>query len=1206
MVAGVGAGWVDAGGYRYQPVTVEAGGVGVGFSRVDSAGAGIFFSNRVEAATLRTNAYLMNGCGVALGDVDGDGWCDVFLVGLESGCRLYRNLGGWRFEDVTARAGVGCDGQRSRGAVLADVDGDGDLDLLVSSTGGGVRLFLNDGRGRFVEGTEAAGLVSTAGSTSLALADIDGDGALDLYVANFGAFPVLNGGKGVSFRMVNGKPQVTGRYAKRVRAVGGALLEFGEADVLYRNDGRGRFTALPWEGGRFLDEDGQSMEAPLDFGLSVQMRDLNGDGAPDIYVCNDFHTPDRMWLNDGRGGFRAVPSLAVRKMSYASMGVDFADLDRDGHLDFLVVEMLGRKLSRRIEEFSGRLPSVPTPGRWGTRVEVGRNTLFWGRGDGTWAEGAWFSGLEGTDWSWQPVFLDVDLDGFEDVLVTNGHVRDMNNLDLREKRDRSAGTGGVETDAPAFVTGCVAYRNRGQRQFEDVTVRWGLGLPVVSHGIALADLDHDGDLDLVVNCLGGSPLLYRNEATQPRVLVRLLGRGLNTQGIGSKIVVRAAGLPEQMQEVISGGRYLSGDDPVRTFAAGTSGAPVVVEVFWRSGRRSKISALPPNVVCEIQEPLESAGPPLLEGGSTQPGGTLLSEVVGGVGHVQSGGSFDDLSLQPTLPWRLTSTGSAVAWVDVDGDGQQDLVMGASAGGKVTVWRNLGNGRFDPMSLPWLGEAVPEDVTALLGLEVEAGRRVLLVGLGNHRSKPGALAELQSWEWSPSSSANAVRSVLLRSEASIGCLASSDIDGDGHLEVFAGALSVPGRYPEAGSGHLFRRNLNGGGWSLDAVSEGLFRRVGVMRSAIFTDLDGDGHPELVIACEWGGVRVFGFRLGRGEDWTQAWGLGGLTGLWRSVISADLDGDGLPDLVVGNWGRNGLIRSFPGHPLRMLAVEAVEGSKVDSLLMGGWDPLESRVVCLDPLSQIESFFPGLRERYSSHRALSQAPWEEVVRPWLPRGQVVEAAELDSMVLLNRGGTFERRPLPAAAQMTPVSGIAAVDLDGDGRLDLVLAQNEFGTRLEGDRMDAGLGLVLLGDGQGGMKPVDSVKAGLRVDGDQRAVSLFDTGPGGVPGVLMAQDGGQTRVWVGSQKAAGRVVRLSGPAGNPRGLGTVVRGRTREGGVIFRELCAGGGYRSQDGASLRFPGEVTEVEVLWPGGLKGGARVPVGAREVTVESPVPGKLAP
>src|SRR5439155_9984718 len=341
---------------------------------------------------------------------------------------LYRNLGGWKFEDITESAGVACADQYSTAAVFADVDGDGDLDLLVNSIGAGTRLFLNDGKGHFLESLNG-GLIRKFGSMSMALADIDGDGSLDLYVANYRTTTIRS--TGLDMLNVNGRrmirPQDRDQYELTPE---GAVREYGEPDVLYRNDGRGHFSPVSWTNGFFLDEDGKPRpSAPRDWGQSVMFRDLNGDGAPDIYVCNDFWSADRIWIHDGAGRFRACPRATLPNTSTFSMGIDFADIDRDGFDDFVVLDMLSPDHARRMTQFSQSAPVITAFGASPERPQVGRNTLFLNRGDGTYAEIAQFSGLDATEWSWCPIFLDVDLDGYEDLLISTGNRFDTQDSD---------------------------------------------------------------------------------------------------------------------------------------------------------------------------------------------------------------------------------------------------------------------------------------------------------------------------------------------------------------------------------------------------------------------------------------------------------------------------------------------------------------------------------------------------------------------------------------------------------------------------------------------------------------------------------------------------------------------------------------------------------------------------------------------------------
>ncbi len=594
---------------RVIPLTVPVQGR-TGFTRLAPQETGILFTNLLDDARSATNRNLLSGSGVAAGDVDGDGLADLYFCALDNHNVLFRNLGGMRFRAVEAPE-IACEGWDASGAVFADVDGDADLDLLVNSLGQGTHLFLNDGKGRFSKAANS-GLVTHTGSTSMALADIDGDGDLDLYVTNFRPTTIRDHPKAnYSIEFVGQKPVVakldgrpttapdlTNRF---VVAPSGAVLEFGEADALYENDGSGHFTQVSFTAGRFLDENGKPLQTPpFDWGLAAQFHDFTGDGAPDIYVCNDYWTPDRIWLNDGKGRFRAAPWNVFRTISRSSMGVDFADIDRDGDADCIIVDMLARSHTDRQKQV-GELPMFAfPPGLSEVAVQVSQNTLQVNRGDATFAQAGELAGLEGSEWSWGPIFMDVDLDGWEDLLVSNGHRRDFQDADAVAQIHQAIATRRIAFSEPQKIMDLFprqhvakgAFRNNRDLTFSDVASEWGLSEPDISHGFCLADLDNDGDLDLVMNNLGTAAAIYRNESTAPRIAVRLEGAGKNRAGVGAKITVRSGAL-SQTQEMIAGGRYLSGDAMERVFATPTR-EPVSLEIKWRNGRVKKIDGIAPN------------------------------------------------------------------------------------------------------------------------------------------------------------------------------------------------------------------------------------------------------------------------------------------------------------------------------------------------------------------------------------------------------------------------------------------------------------------------------------------------------------------------------------------------------------------------------------------------------------------------------------
>jgi len=754
----LGGDMAAAEGYQLTPLSLPDQGH-TGFTRLAPETTGVSFTNTVAESRSLTNHILLNGSGVAAGDVDGDGQCDLYFCRIDGPNALYRNLGRWRFEDVAVASGVACPTLDATGAALTDLDGDRDLDLLVSAVRGGVSCFLNDGQGRFDDVTAKAGLGTITASMSLALADIDGDGDLDLYVASYrnetlrDAFRMqirvgtIAGRQVVT--MVNGRPLSGADLAGWVTLdEQGNILANGQADVLYRNEGGARFVPLPFTGGAFLDETGKPLQTPLyDWTLTGMFRDLNGDGASDLYVCSDMASPDRIWINRGDGRFQAAPATAFRKTSWFSMGVDCADLDRDGHDEIFVTDMVSRDHRLRQVQISDHQLVFSQVGVFNDRPQSPRNTLFWNCSDGDYLETAYASGLEASEWSWSPVFLDVDLDGYEDVLIATGFERDVQDIDIanqleairRDRRLSDADALRMRARFPRLALPNLLFRNRGDLTFEEVGAAWGFATTGVSQGVALADLDGDGDLDAIVNNMNMAAGLYRNESLAPRLAVRLRGTPPNTQGVGARIRISGGTLPPQSQEMQAGGRYLSSDDPQRAFAAGSTTNRLRLEIDWRSGARTALDNLPPNHRVEVVEPPASAqaGRP-----ASPPVTTWFENASVLLAHTHRDEPFDDFARQPLLPRKLSQLGPGAAWADLNGDGWDDLVVGSGRGGQLALFRNDGRGGFEPTAAASPGaDASSPDVTRKPLRRVSSAIRKD----SSSRTSPPAVS-LRPWAW----------------------------------------------------------------------------------------------------------------------------------------------------------------------------------------------------------------------------------------------------------------------------------------------------------------------------------------------------------------------------------------------------------------------------------------------------------------------------
>ncbi len=1179
---------------------------------------GIHFTNSIAEARFRTNQILLNGSGVAAGDVDGDGKCDLYFGGLDGPNALYRNLGNWRFEDITAFSGVACQGMDVTGVALADLDGDRDLDLIVNSVGQGTRIFLNDGKARFTELTSQEPLNARRGGMSMAVGDLDGDGFLDLYVANYRTLALMDmpntrfwmvkrdGQQVVS--TVNGRsvtePDLADRFVVTPR---GGIEELGEADFLYRNVGGTNFVPVPFTGGNFLDEDGRPLpKPPFDWGLSVMFRDIDQDGRPDIYVCNDFDSPDRVWMNQGGGKFRAAPRLALRKMSLFSMGVDFADINRDGSDDIFVVDMLSRDHVKRMNFLPDRKPHVPLVGELDNRPQYSRNTLFLNRGDGTYSEIGSLAGLPGAEWAWCPVFLDVDLDGWEDVLVTNGHERDARNMDKVEQMKVMRAAGKLKTAEenfaarnifPRLATANVAFRNQRDLTFKEVGHEWGFDYAGVSHGMALADLDGDGDMDVVINNLNAAPSILRNEAMAPRVAVRLKGRPPNTAGIGARITV-TGGPITQAQEMICGGRYLASDQALRVFAAGSVSNQITIEVTWPGGQRSVVNGVKANTLCEIEEPAGASSPfppaiPLPVKGRGKPQDEPFFEDVSALlNHTHVEEPFDDFSLQPLLPNKLSQLGPGVSWCDIDGDGWDDIVLPSGKGGTLAVFKNDQHGGFARLTEGFFNRVVARDQTMAVCWPKPGGPAALLVGSSTWEDS--STNESCAAEYDLKSKMIVNR--LPGSRSSTGPLALADVDGDGDLDLFVGGRVVPGQYPMPATSLLFR-NL-GGRWELDAENSGRFAALGMVSGAVFSDITGDGQPDLLLACEWGPIRVFRNAGGTFQEVTEPFGFDRFKGWWNGIATGDFDADGRMDVVASNWGRNTRYEEHRAQPLRIYYGN-LGGDGSVQMIEAHYDAALQRIVPERGLDFLARTMPAVRARFPTYDSFAHASVQEMLGDAWSEAKVLEANWLESTVFLNRGTGFVARPLPVAAQFAPAFGVCVADFDGDGSEDIFLAQNFFATQIETPRYDAGAGLWLKGDGRGDFMASPPQQSGVRVFGEQRGAASADYDGDGRLDLLVGQNGQQTKLFHNRRAQPGVRVRLVGPPENPSAVGARLRMSDGQRTGPAHEIQAGSGYWSHDSAVkvLSAFGKGGDLLVRWPTGKEVTISIPPNTREVVAE---------
>ena len=1205
--------WHDEDGYRWRDVQVPRG--TPGFTRMDAGATGIRFQNIASEKILSGNRMLGQGGGVSLGDVDGDGQPDIFLARTEGCSALYRNMGNWKFEDITTRAGVGACDRHATGSAFADVDGDGDLDLILLTTTGPNAIFLNDGHGRFTERRDLGLDTVGRGATTVTMADVDGSGRLAMYIANYKPYsvddtiPPQQRAFNQMVREIGPKqyeilPEHRRDYKLVVRPdVGGLrMTQRAEPDEFYVNDGTGHFTRVPMASSRFRDAAGKPIAEEFEsFGLTAKFVDLNGDGAPDLYVANDFEDLDQIWFNDGFGNFRLANWMSQRTTSSSAMGIDVADVNGDGRPDLFQTDMMANDPRREKTQIPTHTSLPKHPGEMQLTLQQQRNSLFLNRGDGTFTEVAAAAGVQASGWSWGTVFMDVDLDGWQDILIANGHLWDIMDADVQEglqNRLNDVPWQKIKWQFPALTLKNVAFRNRGDMTFEDVSAAWRFGVEAdVSHGIAVADLDGDGDLDVIINRLGAPALVMRNDATAPRVEVRLKGVAPNTQAVGAKVQLTHGATPLQSHEVVVGGLYLSHSDYAMSFAMGQSDSAQLM-VTWRDGRTTVIPRVRANRVYEItQSPAGAAPAKNVAPTSSTPDSALFIDATAQLGgHRHTEDVFDDWDRQYLLPNALSQLGPSVSWYDIDRDGAEDLIIGTGKGGHVAVFRNV-RGSLVPQAP--VGPVANADLTSVLGMTDTRGTRLLAgVATWQFRSDADVIAQPAAIALAIArGTLGGVTTPAVGSHASsTGPLALGDYDGDGSLDLFVGARAIPQQYPLPASSGLFR-NVNGT-FVIDTVNVAVLRNIGMVTSAMFADMNGDGHADLVLTRDWGSiVLLLNDGHGRFTRAPASWGLDRWTSEWNGVAAGDLNGDGKLDLVATSWGRNTGLAADSARPLVLTYGPFGAGGEVE-MLLGRQD---ARVHGLSPLNSYARVRLAVKDvvgRVNNFASYADASVETVLGSAMAATQHVEARTLDHMAFINRGDHFDAVALPFEAQWAPAFAALIADFDGDGFEDVFLSQNFFPSIIGMPRYDEGRGLLMKGDGKGGLIPQSSQQSGLTIFGDQRGAAYADFNGDGRLDLAVSQNGDATRLFVNRGAKPGLRVRVQGPANNPDGVGVQLRlvyGNTM--GPV-REVQTSSGYLSQNGAVQLFglSGTPTAVWVRWPGGSESRVPVAVGAREVIV----------
>jgi hypothetical protein len=1046
------------------------------FERLPGSKTGIEFANNItedHQINIITNSYMYNGGGVGILDVNNDGLPDIYLVSSQESNRLYLNQGNFTFVDITEQAGVSAAEGFKTGVTIVDINADGRDDIYVCRTG--LRpspdrdnlLFINTGNNTFREAAAEYGLNSRAASNHANFFDYDLDGDLDMYLLNHP----------VDFKTVN-KVRLKEEGGKRVRvATPKTPLE---SDRLFRNEGNGTFKDVSLAAGIVNRA----------FGLSATVSDFNQDGYPDIFIGNDYIEPDQLFINNRNGTFTNRIDDYFRHTSNHTMGVDIADFNNDGLMDLVGLDMIAEDNRRQKLLMSTMiLERYKTLVQYGYGHQMMRNVLQVNNGDGTFSEIGTLAGISNTDWSWSPLMTDFDNDGYKDLYVTNGYRRDVTNLDyLTYTVDSLNRTGGITTKRfqdfneflamiPSEKLQNYMFRNTGDYQFEKVSNQWGLVEPSFSNGSAYADLDADGDLDLVVNNIDMEAFVYRNRAREQNkgnyLQIALEGSASNTDGIGARVeITTPSGL--QVKEATPVRGFFSSSHQLLHFGVGQASQIERIIVRWPDGKESSLEGQPVNQVITIsygdaEPPRNSPSPETKLFVQEDPGKM-------GLDYRHSENDFEDFNRERLLPHRLSRLGPAVAVADINGDGTEDLFLGGAAGQEAKLFTASANGRFQIISQGTFNAAKgQEDVAAtFLDAEGDGDMDLYVVSGGNAfpLNDPGYQDRLylNDGQGGFSLATNALPNM----RSSGGAVLAQDLDFDGDTDLLVGGRTAPGNYPMAPK-HFILRN-DGGTFSI-ANSELMpsLESLGMISTIQAGDVDGDQQPEIIMTGEWMPVYIWGFEPGN-DTWMlkSTPVLDKAHGWWNHIELADVDGDGDLDLLGGNLGTNTRIRATEDAPLRLYARDFDANGSIDPLITyyneGKEYPLARRESILKQLA-------GLKRQFVYFEPFAEATIEDLFpRKELNKADQYTAYEFRTCLFRNDGtGQFVKEPLPLPAQWSPIFDIHATDVNKDGLTDLVLVGNNYSSDVESGRYDAGNGCLLLGQEDGSWKALSPGESGF-----------------------------------------------------------------------------------------------------------------------------------
>jgi hypothetical protein len=1175
------------------PIVILTGCLGSGslFEKRSSKETGIRFSNNVtenDSINPLDFEFLYNGGGVAAADLNNDGLTDLYFTASMVPNKCYLNRGNFHFEDITDLAGISGDGAWSNGVSVADINGDGRLDIYVATS---VKkdpakrrnlLYINQGNNAegvplFTELAAEYGLSDTGYSVQSAFFDYDHDGDLDMYLVNT-------------------------RMSKRnavVFSVNQTAEDSTDFDRFYRNDWNDSLQH-PY----FTDVTGTAGISGHGFGLGVTVSDINQDGWQDIYVTNDFFSDDVLYVNRGNGTFANATAAMLKHTSKNAMGNDIADLNNDGRPDIFAVDMNPEDNFRKKKNMNSNGYFVHQKMATGSPYwQYVRNTLQLNMGPSlaggdslglpVFAEVGFLSGMAETDWSWNVSLADFDNSGLRDVVITNGYPKDVTDHDFGNYRNRMVGKESkkqIIEQIPSIKISNYAFRNNGQMPFEDVTNEWGMNEPGFSNGAVYADLDNDGDLDYVINNINSEASVYENKLYNNNIhdssflKIRFVGSGMNRNGLGASVEIFYDKGKRQFGENAPVRGYLSCTEPDIYFGLGKIRDIDSVVLRWPGFRKQVLYNVKSGntIVANIREALIEKGrePSLVDTLSLFRGITRQSNI----DFIHQEMDYADFDIERLLPHKFSQQGPALAVADIDGNGTDDLFVAGSGDFPGTLFSQLPSGKFESKKLQSDVSKLQRrpEVTGSLFFDADGDDDMDLYCVSGSNESPAGSPNYQDVIWVNDGNGHFKpdNECIPQNRTSKSCIKAADFDRDGDQDLFIGGKILPGRYPTPVSSFVYRNDSRPGQISFTDVSKSIIpglENLGLVNDAIWTDFNNDDLIDLIIVGEWMNITFFQQTSKGFIDVSSKTGIDAEKGWWNSIAGGDFDNDGDIDYIVGNLGLNSYFRASHQYPLRVYAND-FDGNGTSEPVISGYFKSQQGV-----LKEYPSFFrddlvsqiPGLRKRFPTYSSFGEATIQEL----LSHGKIESSLKLyannfSSVILINKGsGKFDIRPLPIVAQFAPVYGMVVDDYNRDGWLDAAICGNEFGNEVTNGKLDALNGLILLGDGYGGFREMSIAESGIFVPGDARSMVLL-RGPNQAYQIAVSQHKGPLELFAQRRKG-GEII-------NPQKNDMYALIYFDNGTLRKQEIYKGTSYLSQSGQYFqKFPG-IKMIEVINSHGKK------------------------